>query len=148
MIFAHRPEAPSKNCSAETSALDRQRLQIAFRRTANHGFRIRLNHEAGPCAKQFSKFEGLECANNSKNAGGAQRQIVGIAVHEADPAPVHAHLRQVAREQRSRAFAPMQYLISSEVSTDPNQSEPAAERVRFTMPKPETCIRALDPLPV
>ena len=46
------------------------------------------------------------------------------------------------------AFTPMQDLVSGKVSTDPNQSERGAERVGLALPKPDTWIRALDPLPV
>src|ERR1019366_5611160 len=151
MIFAHRREARSKNCLAEISPFYCQRVQIALGRTANRGFRIRVDDKPGPRAKQLAKFKGLECGNDSTDTGGAQRQVVRIAVHETHPAPVHAHLRQIPGKKHPCAvcaFFPMQNLESGKVTTDPNQSELATERVCLALPKPDTWIRALDPLPV
>jgi hypothetical protein len=42
----------------------------------------------------------------------------------------------------------MQDLVPGKVPTDPDQGERVTERMRLALPKPDTSIRLLDPLPV
>jgi len=48
-----------------------------------------------------------------------------IAVHETDPASVHAHLRQITRKQRPALSLQMQNLVPGQRSTDPIKVKPS-----------------------
>src|SRR4051812_40760468 len=73
-----------------------------------------------------------------------QGDVIRIAIHKADTAPVRAHLNRVAGEQRTTP--PMKNTRPREMSAAPHQAQPTEQRLSFSAPKYDCVCGPHDPL--
>ena len=80
-----------------------------------------------------------------------ERDVVGIALHEADLLRVHADLRLVAGHERTaaaRAGRPEQDLVALEMSSGADQRQAAEQRLALALPEADARVRAHHPGPL
>src|SRR5262245_24006168 len=92
------------------------------------------NDAVEPRAIDALELPGTDGIADARDLGGGQRDQVGIAVHEADPAVIRDDLDDVAAEQRApavRALRPVQDGPAGEVAAEMDERHALFERARL-----------------
>lgn len=94
--------------------------------------------------------EGERCHgfHDALDGGGVERDVVGIASHEADVAAVGYDLNGIAGEEQAlsaRSRGPVENRCSCEVAATTNHGEAAEELLRFSFPELDAGLGTHDP---
>src|SRR5262245_5098203 len=103
---------------------------------------------AGPSAVDLLELERLHRSDYPPDGGGAERDQIGVAVHEAHGAAVLRHHDRVAGEKHAEPFGavgPMESGAPRKVAPAMDQGEPGLELERVTAPVADGGIIAHDP---
>src|SRR6202171_1556089 len=137
---------------SETRAADSNRTvnrsQIPCRGALQRPLGIALDGPVREGAVDSVERIALQSIHDAAHRCPRQGNVVGIAVHEADPAGVHADLRLIAGKQCASALAagfPMQDLETVKMPRRQNQSQSFQHLEAFARPEPDAAIRPHDP---
>jgi len=122
------------NCNAELLrlAVKPECVKVASGRSPQGRLGVALDHKPRPGAIKPGVIERLKRIHDTPDTRLAQWQIVRIAVHETQPAPVRANLRQVACK---KSISGMQNLKAGKVAAHANQRTRGIERVSLAVPE-------------
>src|SRR5207253_6174844 len=73
--------------------------QVALRRSRDRGLRVGSNVHLPPTTIDLVERKRLERFKNATDSGGAERNQIWIAAHEAEVTPILHHRKNVTREQ-------------------------------------------------
>src|SRR5262249_59538398 len=98
---------------------------------------------AGPTAIDPIESVWLDRGDDPTYCAGVERDLVRVAVHEADKAPVGHYIYRVGGEQRAaptRSSGPMQHAGAREVAAAAHHGQARKQLFRITLPEPNRFI--------
>lgn len=133
----------------EGDLLSGRRSEITFRGAANCLLAIACNGQVWKGAVDAVEGERFDGCDDALDRSGVERDVIGIALHEADPAPVWDDLDRITRQERAqgaRALRPVEHGGSGEVAAAPSYPNTSRERLDLTPPVADATVRPHDPL--
>src|SRR5690349_11501673 len=127
-----RPRLP--NCRTRVGG----EAQVALRRPVDRGGAVGRDHPAPPGAVDPLERVRLEQRHRPADDGGTLRDQVGVAVHEADPAPVLDHRDDVAGHERAGPalpVRPVQHLAAVEMDAEVDEGQAVADLPGVALPE-------------
>src|SRR5438552_5991380 len=125
--------------------------QVALRRSRDCGIRVGYNVHLPPTTIDLVERKRLECFKNATDSGGAERNQIWIAAHEAEVAPILHHRKDITCEQRTLAVGtrrPVTNGATFEMAPAVDQRQLIPKRKGCAFPKLNTRAFVHDPLAV